>query len=181
MTITIWNNKPPDRKWGWSVDDVMLRRDWGFKKRRLWSFLPSRHADEFFGSRPAEMNWDLKHHKMRRMLGWGQQRILRIVSLSTYHHGPKPEINKTIRIWNDRIGLYLYKYLYYYYWHHQIIQHYVDIGCTLEDLPGAMDDRDRWRERESQENPCCDHNLMMRMNIWFYYFRNMLERLNISF
>ncbi len=23
-----------------------------------------------------------------------------------------------------------------------------DTGCSLEDLPGAMDDRDRWRERE---------------------------------
>ena len=23
----------------------------------------------------------------------------------------------------------------------------VDIGCSLEDLPGAMDDRDEWRER----------------------------------
>ena len=27
MTITICYNKPPDRKWGWSVDDVMPRRD----------------------------------------------------------------------------------------------------------------------------------------------------------
>ena len=27
MTITICHNKPPDRKWGWSVDDVMPRRD----------------------------------------------------------------------------------------------------------------------------------------------------------
>ena len=25
----------------------------------------------------------------------------------------------------------------------------VDTGCSLEDLPGAMDARDRWRERES--------------------------------
>ena len=23
-----------------------------------------------------------------------------------------------------------------------------DRGCSLEDLPGAMDNRDRWRERE---------------------------------
>ena len=29
----------------------------------------------------------------------------------------------------------------------------VDTGCNLEDLPGAVDDRDRWRE-EGQENPC---------------------------
>ena len=27
MTITICHNKPPDKKWGWSVDDVMPGRD----------------------------------------------------------------------------------------------------------------------------------------------------------
>ena len=27
-------------------------------------------------------------------------------------------------------------------------QIYTDIGCSLGDLPGAMDDRDEWRERE---------------------------------
>ena len=27
---------------------------------------------------------------------------------------------------------------------------YADIVCSLEDLPGAMDDRDGWQERESQ-------------------------------
>ena len=27
MTITISHNKPPDRKCGWGVDDVMSRRD----------------------------------------------------------------------------------------------------------------------------------------------------------
>ena len=27
MTITICHNKPPDRKWVWSVDDVMPRRN----------------------------------------------------------------------------------------------------------------------------------------------------------
>ena len=35
----------------------------------------------------------------------------------------------------------------------------VDVGCCLEDLPGAMDDRERWWER----NLCCQHNLMMMM------------------
>ena len=28
-----------------------------------------------------------------------------------------------------------------------IQQLYADTGCSLEDLPGAMDDRDRWQER----------------------------------
>ena len=27
-----------------------------------------------------------------------------------------------------------------------------DTGCILEDLPGAIDDRDGWRERESGNN-----------------------------
>ena len=28
-----------------------------------------------------------------------------------------------------------------------ILQLYADTGCSLEDLPGAMDDRGRWREK----------------------------------
>ena len=38
-------------------------------------------------------------------------------------------------------------------------QFYMDSRCSLEDLLGAMDDWDRWRE--SQGNLCCQHNLMM--------------------
>ena len=35
MTITIChNNPPPDRKWGWSVDDIMPRRD-GLENLRI--------------------------------------------------------------------------------------------------------------------------------------------------
>ena len=60
MTITICHNKPPDSKWGWSVDDVMPRRDGlgnlRILKRLQLSFLPLRHAVGFFGSRTAEMN-----------------------------------------------------------------------------------------------------------------------------
>ena len=33
-------------------------------------------------------------------------------------------------------------------------QHSTNTGCSLEDMPEAMDDRDKWRERESQGNPC---------------------------
>ena len=91
MTITICLNKSPDRKWDWSVDDVIPRRDGPenlriLKRRQLrirplkagLGFLPLRHAVEFFGSRLAEMNWDLKYHKMRRMLGWGQHSMVSI-------------------------------------------------------------------------------------------------------
>ena len=60
MTITIYYNKPPDRKWGWSVDEVRPRRDGPenlrILKRQLLRFLPLRHAVEFLGSQPAEMN-----------------------------------------------------------------------------------------------------------------------------
>ena len=29
---------------------------------------------------------------------------------------------------------------------------YVTTGCSLEDLPKAIDDRDEWRERESEKS-----------------------------
>ena len=78
------HNKPPDRKWGWSVDDVMPRRD-GSENLRIWKesveIRPWRQRIEFsivaavvkfFGSQPIEMNWDFRHHKMHHLLGWGQ-------------------------------------------------------------------------------------------------------------
>ena len=33
-------------------------------------------------------------------------------------------------------------------------------GCSLEDVPKVMDDRDEW-QRESQGNPCKEHNMML--------------------
>ena len=69
------------------------------------------------------INWKLQHHKMRRALGWGQHRLLRIVSPSSCRHGPKPEINKPVRIWNESVRFYLY--LYYYYT--KSIQQYIYI------------------------------------------------------
>ena len=63
----ICHNKHLDWKWGWSVDDIMSRRDGPenlriLKRRQLgirplkeeWGFQLLRH--EFFGSRPVEMN-----------------------------------------------------------------------------------------------------------------------------
>ena len=38
-----------------------------------------------------------------------------------------------------------------------------DTGCSLEDLTEAMDDRDEWRERDSQGNPCKPRDMMMMM------------------
>ena len=109
------HNKPPDRKWSWSVDNVMPKRDglrtWKILKkiqlssdhgveklvsdpaleklkldhagRQLsfchWGrdgvlchraeFSTVAAAVKFCWSRPAKMNWDLKHHEMCRMLG----------------------------------------------------------------------------------------------------------------
>ena len=38
-----------------------------------------------------------------------------------------------------------------------------DTGYSLPDLPGAMDDRDGWRERESQRDTCWQRDVMMMM------------------
>ena len=57
----------------------------------------------------------------------------------------------------------------------------VDLGYNLEDLLGVMDDRDRWRERESQENPRCQHNLMMMIIIKFTNYRLEIEPDSVTF
>ena len=43
---------------------------------------------------------------------------------------------------------------------HQIC---VNTRCSQEDLQGVMEDRDGWRERESQGTLCCQYNLMIMM------------------
>ena len=49
------------------------------------------------------------------------------------------------------------------------IQHLcADTSCSFEDLPGAMDNRDR--RIESQGNPCLQHKLMMMSLNWIYSF-----------
>ena len=96
MTITIVIINPQTGTgaglWMTSCSEEMVQRIWRFWKDVSWDvaigpwkhrveFLPLRHrvefstvaaAVKFFGSRPAEMNWDLKHHKMRRVLEWSQ-------------------------------------------------------------------------------------------------------------
>ena len=51
--------------------------------------------------------------------------------------------------------------------HGHIHQLRADTGCSLEDLPGAMDDEDEWpeRERESQGNPCRQQDLKIMIRI----------------
>ena len=43
--------------------------------------------------------------------------------------------------------------------------------CSLEDPPGAIDDRDEWQER-TEGNMCCQHDLIMVMNIDISYKRS---------
>ena len=66
------------KRWSWEFEDfektvVEIRL-----LKELLSFLPLRHAVEFFGSRPAKINWDLEHHKLRCALGWGQHSMVSI-------------------------------------------------------------------------------------------------------
>ena len=91
MTITICHNKPPDRKWGWSVDGVLPRRD-GLENLRIlkrvswdwtieassWIWAVEDVVGFFFR---ISTDRDLKPHKMRRTLGIVS--IVKIVSLSS--------------------------------------------------------------------------------------------------
>ena len=56
-----------------------------------WVFLPLRHEVQFLRSQPAEMNWDLKHHKMRHVLGWGE---LSMISIDFYELCLSPPVTK---------------------------------------------------------------------------------------
>ena len=53
-----------------------------------------------------------------------------------------------------------------------------DTGFHLEDLPGGMNDNDEWRERkrESQENLCCLHDLMIIHHIFFFIIQRVKAR-----
>ena len=92
------HNKPPDRKWGWSVDDVIpgkdgpeklrilkksqLRLDNWVEKLRLdhkgrqLSFLPLEqrvvfsNVEDVIEVLQISTDRDLRHHKMHRVLGW---------------------------------------------------------------------------------------------------------------
>ena len=43
--------------------------------------------------------------------------------------------------------MHMYKHIYIYIYLYQLR---VDTGCSLEDLLGAIDDWDRWRERDGE-------------------------------
>ena len=94
------HNKLPDRKWDWSVNDDMPGRDGPenlriLKKRRLrldrWGIefclLLLRHLVKFCRSLPIEILTTTRY-----TVRWGGVSIIRIVSLSSCRHRPKPEI-----------------------------------------------------------------------------------------
>ena len=60
-------------------------------------------------------------------------------------------------------------------------QLYADTGYSLENLPGAMDDWDGWRERESQGNPYWQHNLLLLMMMMMMIMMMMTAYLNLEF
>ena len=72
--------------WVTSCPEEMVLRIWAFEKilveirplKGQLGFLTLRRTVGFFGSRPAEMNWDLKHHKMHCTLGWDQHIMVSI-------------------------------------------------------------------------------------------------------
>ena len=131
------HNKPPDRKWGcmwmtWCPEDI-VQRIWGFWKdsswgRPLkgsgWAFWIRSYQILFFESRPAEMNWDLKHHKMRRSrrvsIAWLAEAFKNYVSPRVAKDWSQKLINPFVFETIVRQYMNLYLYYYYYYWHQQI-------------------------------------------------------------
>ena len=51
----------------------------------------------------------------------------------------------------------------------QYVTLYVNSGCTLEDQLGAIDDKDRERERVSKENQCCRCGLQLLLMMMMSY------------
>ena len=81
------------RTWYWEVEI----RPWIWETeigpcRQTVEFSVVAVVVKFFGSRPAKMNWDLKHHEMCRTLGMVS--IVRIMSLSSCR---RTEVKKLIK------------------------------------------------------------------------------------
>ena len=57
-----------------------------------------------------------------------------------------------------------------------------DTGCSPENLPEAMNDREKWREaREGQGYLCWRHDMMMMMMIWVSAFFNISNTIYLIF
>ena len=53
-----------------------------------------------------------------------------------------------------------------------------DTGCNPEDLPGAMNDREKWRERV-RGYPCWWHDMMMMMTLSYWKDGETTEELSV--
>ena len=109
MTI-ICHNKPPDRKGGWTAVVVNWECGWRHARKRcaenlwilkrvelrstvedsVWVFRIWSDQIIFFEPQPADINWDLKHHKMCRALR-GQHSM---VSVCFYDLCLSPRVTK---------------------------------------------------------------------------------------
>ena len=128
------HNKPPDRKWGWSVDDIMPRRDGPenlriLRKRQLRvEFLPLRQRFEF--STIDRFSWvfwisidrDLKHHKMCHTLKWGSDSMVSIdfseLCLSPRVEKPKSELINCSYLKRQSPPVFVYVLNYCCDWYH---------------------------------------------------------------
>ena len=144
MTIIICHNKPPNRKWDWTAIGVNWMGGWcrtqmrwtgefeDFEKTGSWGSTVEARGWVFsdlikvdpFGSRPAEMSWDLRHHKMCRAcedvsIVWLAMAFMICVSLlvSPRNEGRKKEIR------SYRLCLY-YNCCYWYHYDYTIFAYY---------------------------------------------------------
>ena len=136
MTIIICHNKPPHKNeagvWMTSWPEEMVLRIWGFWKDGSWDWTVE--AESWI------LTVERERERERERVGFGSLKdvvgffgsltreilnitrctarlagvsIVRIVSLSSCRHGPKPGMNKRVRTWNDRVHLWLYLYCCY--------------------------------------------------------------------
>ena len=140
--------------------------------------------------------WELQ--KNANILNWSEKRHLKKQHL----YGHLPPISKTIQIrrtpqekhgWTREVFLWNLQHRQVSVSRPKIIyqqQFCPDTGCWLEDLPGAIADKNQWAERERDwerdlVNPCYQRNLLIIMNSESfngYHLHNakLFERIEVS-
>ena len=101
------------KRWSWEFEDFekeQLRLDHGERELSFYHWGESwiwavENVVRFFRSLPIEIL-----NITRCTARSDRVSIVRIVSLSSCRHGPKPGVNKPVRIRNNRIRLHLYMY-----------------------------------------------------------------------
>ena len=112
----------------------------------------------------AILNKSWKQHPTKKQLHGYLPPISKTIQIRRTRHAgrewrSKDELISNVLLWTSshghaRVGRPTRTYL-----HHLC----TDTGCSLKDQPEVMDDRDEWRERESKENLCKQHNMMLMM------------------